>query len=120
MAVISIQYKEPDVNSYQGVSVYNTFKQERFNFDSGDFVKDWYLALKFVITGGLGEISHLAHSSSVNHFIMDGGSELYDSAYLVMKNEVGNLVYDYTPEGIEFFVKSGSRPTWEEFKKINE
>lgn len=94
------------------------------------------------------------HSSSIDHFIMDGAP--YDSAYLHMEN--GNLVLKYIEEinetelkiflkekyktkkqrdeaeeiirlnkmyserdiigGLEFFVPTGTRPTWEELKEM--
>lgn len=58
---------------------------------------------------------NLSHSSTVNHFIMDGA--LFDSAYLHIDNE-GNsrLEYQYDEDGWEFFVKEGTKPTWDDLK----
>jgi len=86
-------------------------------FNSGDFVKDWYDGLKWFIQSESGE--HLCNSSSVDHFIMDGGSELYDSAYLKFRED-GTPYLDYVWDGIglELFVAKGTTPTWEELREI--
>ena len=91
-------------------------------FDSGDFVKDWYDGLKWFIQSELEE--HLCNSSSVDHFIMDGGHELYDSVYLKFKED-GTPWLDYAHDyilfgenGLELFVVKGTEPTWEELREI--
>ena len=87
-------------------------------FSSGNFVKDWFDALKWFIQSDLG--NNLVNSSSVDHFIMDGGSELYDSAYL-MFDEEKNPYLSYSSkdfDGLELFVEKDTEPTWEELKNI--
>ncbi len=90
-------------------------------FSSGDFVKDWYDMRKFMIQELSNTEPVFSHSSSVDHFIMDGAP--YSSAYLkIDKNKNPYLSYeicDYD-NGIEFFVPEGTQPTWEELKEMCE
>jgi len=90
-------------------------KRQKKKFNSGDFVKDWYDAIKWIIQFETEE--PVCNSSSVDHFIMDGGSKFYDSAYLVIGGDKPTLHYEYR-EGIEFFVSKGTKPTWKELKEI--
>ena len=140
MAVIGINYTgaEHDYNEnderietpgglvYE--SVYLHYLDNKKVFDSGNFVKDWFGAKKF-FADNLMETEHFSHSSTVDHFIMDGAK--YDSAYLHMKDDIPELKYiDYSDElwyinqasvdeeGWEFFVVEGTKPTWEEFKEM--
>lgn len=134
MGFITINYKEGKARSYKqmgykGVRIsYDSDKKKVFN--SGDFVKDWYDMNAFVIYEAPDEV-FWSHSSSVDHFIMDNAP--FESAYLHpvpdTNNEKWELLYwddkkhslykdSYIFEqGIEFFVKKGTRPTWEELKK---
>jgi len=140
MAVLGINYegggRDYDDNgnvikthpiTYQ--SVYLKTHEDKFVFDSGDFIKDWFLAMKKFHTELDTEKADpfLSHSSSVNHFIMDGAP--YSSAYLHMLGEEPVLKYvDKTQEhwvfsqadiyegGDEFFVEDGTTPTWQELK----
>lgn len=119
MAVINIEYNDGNKKDlgYKYVELdYNGLKSKKV-FNSGNFVKDWYDCLKFVITK-LQSKESVGHSSSVNHFFMDGAK--YDSAYLVMNGDKASLSYDAKKHGenIEFFVQEGTTPTWEELKKI--
>ena len=99
---------------YKNVYLYLSNNQE-FIFNSGNFVKDWFGAKKKFLEFHQDEVS-LAHSSSVDQFIMDGAP--YDSAYLTFKddNDVGGLVYEYDEKGWEMFVEKGTQPTWDELK----
>lgn len=128
MAVIGINYGEgSDDLNYQGVTLRTVDKTHVFN--SGNFVKDWYDAKKMYINVQENE-GHLSQSSSVDHFIMDGASDLYDSAYLHMVNgepvlkyvDTSDLNYLHTQrdiyEGWEFFVPVGTQPTWKELKEM--
>lgn len=125
MAVIGITYEEPKPDTYKSVCVSCLEDNEREEkvFDSGNFIKDWYQAMKFVINELLipeKEI-HLSHSSSVNHFITDGGNKSFDSAYLKVYDGGGAYLdykYDYENEGFELFVPKGIKPTWKELKKM--
>ncbi len=126
MAVIDIIYNEGAPKrklGYKSVNIkYNNLKKKKA-FSSGDFVKDWYDLWKFIISEDFEE--PVAHSSSVNHFIMDGAP--YDSAYLHIVDGKGVLKYidrtnpkwylDHdTESGIELFVPKGNKPTWNELK----
>ena len=116
MAVVSIEYDDVADNEfeYEGVRISYAGKEKKFH--TGNFVKDWYDCIKFIITEPVDE--HIAHSSSVDHFIMD--THGYDSAYLNTVNDVPVLSYEYSHDdpGIEFFVPSGTKPTWEELRKL--
>lgn len=138
MAIISINYtgynhdlddkgKRIDVTDpkrrlkYKSVSV--NYGDSKKLYKTGNFVKDWYNAIKFLVTSSNEPVSS---SSSVDHFIMDGAN--FDSAYLHIENETPVLKYlDRTNEkwylspisdGVEFFVEEGTTPTWEELKTI--
>lgn len=130
MAVISISYDEGNKKElgYKSVNLsYNNIKDKK-SFNSGDFVKDWYDCLKFLIIKNIVDDEPLIHSSSVDHFIMDGAK--FDSAYLHTKKEetvlkyTSNtlntiyLDYDICEDGIEFFVPEGTKPTWEEHREL--
>lgn len=116
MAVTSIHYNDGgDQLNYESVEVSYGEKKNKI-FNSGNFVKDWFDALKFEIFELQGE--HFMNSSSVDHFIMDGAH--YDSAYLKEKDNGKDEWYlDYEHhDGIELFVPEGTKPTWEELKSM--
>jgi hypothetical protein len=85
-------------------------------FDSGNFVKDLFNLMKFIVTELSETEPHFVGSSSVDHFFMDGGDELADSAYLFD----GELKYPkgIFDEGIEILVPKGTKPTWSELKSL--
>ncbi len=119
MAVVNIDYNDGNKKDlgYRSIDVsYNNLKSKKV-FDSGNFVKDWYDCIKFCITK-IQNIEPIMHSSSVNHFFMDGAK--YDSAYLVVTKEKTSLSYDSEMHGenIELFVEENTTPTWEELRKI--
>ncbi len=129
MAAIGINYKEfGNPLNYKSVYIHANSKSENKIFDSGDFVKDWFNAIKYYIQNQE-TLVHLSGSSSCDHFIMDGAP--YDSAYLHFDDE-GNPDLKYIDEGdkdyihtqrevyengIELFVSKGAKPTWEELKE---
>ena len=116
MAVIGITYEEPTPSKYEFVDIsYGEGMKEKKEFKSGNFVRDWYDMRKFMIQNLLDSEHAFCHSSSVDHFIMDGAP--YDSAYLVIDGDKPTLHYEYR-EGIEFFVSKGTKPTWKELKEI--
>ena len=121
MAVVGIRYNESSkkkdiMKEYAGVTIMYGMKVTKNKlFNSGDFVKDWYDCNKFIITKLQDTEFHFANSSSVDHFIMDGAP--FRSAYLKMEPEP-HLVYKYEGDGIEFFVKKCTKPTWEELRKL--
>jgi len=128
MATIGIKYNEGgNPLGYESVYIYLDDKTELL-FDTGDFVKDWYDAIKKFITG---IPESLSHSSTCNHFQGDGGK--FDSGYLHMVDDKPILKYLDTSEenwlytqkdiyegGIEFFIPEGTQPTWEELKEMCE
>lgn len=130
MAVTSIKYNEGAKKKnlgYKGVEIsYGDGMKKKKVFNSGDFVKDWYDHNKFIILKLSETEFHFSSSSTVNHFIMDGAP--YDSAYLITGDDTPPyLKYDRgtklmmrlgEEEGIEFFVKKGTKPTWEELKVL--
>ena len=130
MAVVSITYNDGDKKNlgYKSVDLsYNGLKKKK-SFNSGDFVKDWYDCCKFIIVN-IKDTERVSHSSSVNHFIMDGAK--FESAYLHADKDQVELKYidesdphylytqrDIYEKGIEFFVKEGTKPTWEELRTL--
>lgn len=109
---------------YHGVTL--RVSGENYEFNSGDFVKDWAFAKKQFVD--FEDEIHFSHSSSVDHFIMDGAE--YDSAYLHVEDETPVLKYVDTTDpnylwtqrkiyedGWEYFVPKGNKFTWEELKK---
>jgi len=127
MAVIGVHYAEGGREvplNYK--SVYLHHKGGNKEFNSGNFIKDWYDCKKFISDEGiLDRDVFISHSSSVDHFMMDGAP--YDSAYLHVENEKPVLKYldasihifeqtDIYQDGWEFFVPEGTQPTWEELK----
>jgi hypothetical protein len=119
MAVISINYDEENPETYESVEVlYNSGKKL---FKSGNFIRDWYNLNKWIneeIEGELANDLHFAHSSTVDHFIMDGANVI--SRYLkINKDGLPYLTkeYDYMDEGTEFFIPSGEDWTWEQLKE---
>jgi hypothetical protein len=136
MAVISINYsgggKEYDDDDniisetpivYESVGL-STQKSGRLEFNSGNFIKDWYDAKKKYTEDDDDPV--FCHSSSVDHFFMDGAN--YDSAYLHVVEGKPVLKYldrtkddwyiDSIGDGWEFFVNEGETPTFEELKEI--
>jgi len=131
MAVIDVLYDEGNKKDlqYKCVQASFTSRKTKKNFASGDFVKDWYDCMKFIITNEKTNKEPIYHSSSVEHFIMDGAP--YDSAYLQQINGKPFLKYinykdkaylfsqlDVYMTGIEFFVKKGTRPTWRKLRTL--
>jgi hypothetical protein len=107
--------------NYEGVEMRYDENNERKCklFNTNNFIKDWFDAMKWFIQGDFDDL--LMDSSTVNHFIMDGGSELYDSAYLGFdEDKNAYLYYDWDDRGMELFVPKGERLTWEELKLLCE
>lgn len=115
MAVRRIRYEEGTDTGYESVEIVYGENQLK-EFSSGDFVKDWYDAMKWYIFAEHKNEYGLINSSSVDHFIMDGAP--YDSAYLIPDDKNSRLVYEYDEKRLEFFVKKGTTPTWKELKKL--
>ena len=118
MAVTGINYEEPIPKTYESVDIqYGDGMKEKKVFASGNFVRDWWNVKKFMIQNLLDSEHAFCHSSSVDHFIMDGAP--YDSAYLRTDDKgMPYFQYEYTEDSIEFFVPKGTKPTWEELKEL--
>jgi hypothetical protein len=143
MAVIDIDYegRNHDYNDdgklietpgglkYQSVNL--LYQGGCITFDSGDFIKDWFNAKKHYHQVLSNKQQWLHHSSSVDHFIMDGAE--FDSAYLRIVDNEGELKYidrsdpkwfvtqyDVFEGADEFFVRKGTKPTWKELKEYCE
>jgi len=124
MAVYGINYDEGNEIDlgYESVDIsYDSLKKKKI-FNSGNFIKDWYDLVKFIIME-LGETeSHFIGSSSTDHFFMDGADKLYDEAYLIDATVDGEtksvLSYEYDEDTIKFYVPIGTRPTWGELKEM--
>lgn len=122
MAVYGVNYDEGSkLLGYKSVYIYFGNDQKRV-FDSGNFIKDWFDMMKFIIEELNETESYFVGSSSVDHFFMDGADELYDEVYLVeisvdgeTKNELTNV---YDGDAIKFYVPTGTQPTWVELKEI--
>ena len=138
MAIIGINYDGGNIydDNYQNIisndmvykSVTLSLNNDKFIYDSGNFVKDWFEAKKKFIDEMDNEL-HLSTNSTVNHFQSDGGN--FDSGYLhvvdgkpVLKYlDTNELNYFITQKeiyenGWEYFVPNGTQPTWEELKEI--
>jgi hypothetical protein len=123
MAVYGIDYDEFNTGNkqdmgYKSVHIsYGNLDKEKV-FNTGNFVKDWYDLVRFIIMELSETESHFVGSSSVDHFFMDGAK--FDEAYLITdENEMSVLKYDgYHEDGIVFYVPEGTPPTWEELKEM--
>jgi len=130
MAYTTINYDDGNTENlgYESVELHYGKDQKKF-FKTGNFLKDWWDLRKFQIQELMDSEPFFTHSSSVDHFIMDGAP--YDSAYLHTTDE-GKPILKYVNrsdpnyhfsqteiyEGLEFFVPEGTQPTFEELKEI--
>jgi hypothetical protein len=121
MAVYGINYDEGNKKNlgYQSVRI-SYGKDEKKVFNSGNFVKDWFDLVKFIIMELSQTESHFVGSSDVDHFFMDGADELYDEAYIVTdETGVSELCYgNFEEMGIKVYVSAGTQPTWKELKEM--
>jgi len=130
MAYTTINYDDGNEQNLGYESVELHFgKDEKKYFNTGNFVKDWWDRTKFIIQTLLDSEPFFTHSSSIDHFIMDGAP--YDSAYLHTTDD-GKPILKYIDktdphyllnqaeiyEGIEIFVPEGTQPTFEELKEM--
>ena len=111
MATIGINYKITQQVQYESVYLI-LISGERIIFDSGNFVKDWYLAKKTFLENSHTEVS-LNLDPNVYQFIDDGAP--FDFAYIRLENDAAVFSYDGT--GWEMFVPKGTHPTWMELKE---
>lgn len=114
MSFTSIDYNEPDPKTYKSVKLSSSFTDNKKVFDSGDFVKDWYNRVKDIIQDN-SEPFHTC-SSSIDHFIMDGAP--FDSCRLKFDVDENPYLCYESNDGIEFFVKKGTTPTWLELREL--
>ncbi len=120
MALLNIIYDGNDAKSYQAVEIsFDFLNKECIKlFNSGNLAIDWYNAKKYYLCYIQQTEPFLSTLSSCDHFFMDGGDKLYDSAYLVMDGENPVLHYDKNKDGWEFFVNIGTTPTFQELKEL--
>jgi len=71
MSVVGISYTEGNKKDlqYKSVSISYKMSSKEKIFDSGNFIKDWYDCIKFMIVNKIMYSEPFCHSSSVNHFI---------------------------------------------------
>jgi len=118
MAFFSIKYTgEHQTLKYESLELSSSINEEKRLFNSGDVIKDWFDMMKHLILN-MNDEPYLTHSSTVDHFFMDGGDELADSAYLFdgelkYPKDIFDVVID---DGIEILVPKNTKPTWEELK----
>ncbi|MFA5067644.1 MAG: hypothetical protein WC466_06350 [Candidatus Izemoplasmatales bacterium] len=124
-AVIIVNYEQEKEFKFKYKSITLSFSKNKKNFCVGNFIKDWFDCMKFVIQK---QMSPICFSSSVDHFVSD--SKLFDSAYLHLENNnKPTLMYiDKTDPSwienqkhifenhIEFFVNKNTKPTWDQLK----
>lgn len=121
MAVVSINYKEGNPESYQSIDISYDYLQKRKIFDSGNFIVDWYDHQKWIAEEMDGELKNehsFSNSSSVDHFIMDGAN--VESRYLKIgedENPYLTKEYDWYDPGTELFIPEGEKWTWEQLKE---
>jgi hypothetical protein len=122
MAVYGIDYNEGNEKDlgYKSVHIsYGNLDKEKV-FNSGNFVKDWYDLVRFIVMELSETESHFVGSSSVDHFFMDGAK--FDEAYLIDAIVDGEtksvLSYEYDEDALKFYVPEGTRPTWIELKEM--
>lgn len=114
MAFIYIDYEDGDQSTYKSVEL-SYEDGEKHSFNTGDLTKDWYNAIKLLITGEKSERGML--SSSVDHFIMDGDN--YKLAWLTYPEpDQFELSYTYVEDRLRFFIPKNITPTWLELKEI--
>lgn len=78
MGFFTINYDEPDSNTYKGIKLH--LDDGIKNFNTGKLDKDYYNYLKF-----LNKINYnlpISYSSSWDHFWMDGGDKSYTIKYI--------------------------------------
>jgi hypothetical protein len=122
MAVYGINYAEAgskQLLNYESVRIHYGKDEEKL-FNSGNFVKDWFDLIKYIIMELSNTEPHFVGSSDVDHFFMDGADELYDEAYLVTDEKgVSELCYgNFENIGIKLYVPKGTKPTWKELKEM--
>ena len=118
MSFIKVNYDyddNPDKVIYKGISLeINPLKIK--TWDTGDFVKDWYMLNQYIYMETELWKSPVSVSSSLNHFIMD--TNKYSSKWLVTTDDGYGYIFtkDYDKSGLEFFINKGTDPTWDEHK----
>jgi hypothetical protein len=117
MIYVSISYSERKPFTYRAVVL--SIDEAIQEFNSGDFIKDWYHCMMAIINQDKREV--ILYSSSVDNFIID--TKEYRSAYLTIVENKAILSYKYMndeKDKVELFVKEDEEPTWEELKQYCE
>lgn len=118
MALLNIIYDGNDATTYKGVELLESFTDKKHFFNSGDLSIDWYNAKKFYLVYLQKKDPFLSTLSSCDHFFFDGGTNLYDSAYMRMDGENPVLHYGHHQDGWEFFVQKNTMPIFQELKML--
>lgn len=117
--IISIDYAYFDekVHYEKIVLTFNNLNDKK-EFSSGNFVKDWYDCMKYYFQeiSDKDEDSMLCCSSSVYDFLCDGAP--FDSLYLHFSKDGSPVLKHDSEDGFEFFVEAGTKPTWEELREL--
>jgi hypothetical protein len=69
MALIKVIYNDGNKANLNYKSVEIIFEKCKKTFDTGNFVKDWFDCVNFIVEN---RVKHFSYSSSVDHFITDG------------------------------------------------
>ena len=118
MALISLN---KDNGKYASLAV--TYPDDYYDgesqkiFDSGDFIKDWYDSIKFLLVD-MGLTGRIYLSELLSDFIEKSP---YDKAYLIVDKKTGEskLVYNKIENDdiLDFFVPAGEKPTWNQLRE---
>jgi len=125
--IIYDKWDDDSAKSYRGVEYFVGRRKNSHIFFTGDLVRDWYDCMDALRDAGIHRKKEVVYSTPCRQFM----SPKYGIAYLHRDaNEKYVLLYiDKTDsawfitqsriyqDGLEFFVKAGERPTWEELVK---
>jgi len=117
MAVISINCEEFTQKNIESVEVYLGHQKfgDKKIFDSGNIVKDWARAMKYIITEMPQDEFPVVFSSSVDHFLVDGDE--YEMQYLNIVEGKYQLTQKKGKYGFGHIVRTGSKLSWDELKE---
>ena len=119
---INVNYKEFSKKKnlgYESISLSQDFGGDiDFKSKGKIFAKDWYNMIKHLVVKASNDTTDIGFScsSDFDHYFSDGGSKLWDSAWLVTPEN--KLVYKQKSGCLEFFVPKGTQPTWEELRAM--
>ncbi len=118
---INVNYKEFSKKKnvgYESISLSSDSGPVEFKSKDQNFAKDWYCLIKYLVdraSEGQEDVGFNC-SSDFDHYFMDGGSKLWDSAWLVSDEK--KLVYKQKKGCLEFFVPKATTPTWDQLRSM--